>query len=680
MPMPAGLYGPLNSTKREVRLLKVLPDQHDGKVHASLTKTTLADAPSYAALSYVWGDPKVTEDIVIDGHVLPVTTNLATALRHVRSLGQSIFPSRDSDEFLLWADAVCVNQADVVERNSQVLLMAELFSCAEVVLAWLGGNDPLCHLAFDFYNLFASEVAPLTLEEIGSMDWIKKYPLLREDTWERGDRGVFPGNQYWSAAINLLELEYWTRVWIYQETALAKRLMLCTKTRVLDYAALENSSKVLRYLGQSIRQNQIICPDHLRGTSIWYCLAMDWSCWHLISQISLGRRYGAEMYGLEQTPGPWEDSWALSLLGRKFRATDPKDHIYGLVSLSKIKMTPDYSTTKSVAAVYCEYVAGFLEVAYAKAERGDVLHPLFFLFWCGTGIYQNTLELPSWTPNFPQISAQKSEVRYIEGTAADQGVFPADKSGATVLGSVLNVTGVAVDSVARVQIALSQGSWCDGSLLSYLEDLVARKQDLTSTHLPLRTALCVLRRVPASKAMSEHDIRYAFHLLEKLIAPHPEERDSHFVALGLVPPSPGGDGTAFDQSFLGAFAPEYSGPTMPWQNIVLGEGASLNREDYNRQQSRQNMVADMVKLDKEACWRFIETSRGHLGLGPIGSRPGDLVYVLSGLHYPVILRRQRHDSTAYTHVGASFIDGLMEGEAAELVKTGQAVIEDTALV
>lgn len=40
-----------------------------------------------------------------------------------------------------WADAICINQQDIYERNSQVLLMRHIYEGAEQVLIWLG-KDP----------------------------------------------------------------------------------------------------------------------------------------------------------------------------------------------------------------------------------------------------------------------------------------------------------------------------------------------------------------------------------------------------------------------------------------------------------------------------------------------------------------------------------------------------------
>ncbi|KAH6711201.1 hypothetical protein BKA61DRAFT_488615, partial [Leptodontidium sp. MPI-SDFR-AT-0119] len=56
--------------------------------------------PKYEALSYAWGNEDANESIIIDGKSLAIRSNLAAALRQ-----------------RIWIDAICINQADVDERN-----------------------------------------------------------------------------------------------------------------------------------------------------------------------------------------------------------------------------------------------------------------------------------------------------------------------------------------------------------------------------------------------------------------------------------------------------------------------------------------------------------------------------------------------------------------------------------
>ena len=101
------LYEQLPLKDSETRVLRLLVHPHSSNetvMSCSLEIMTLDPEPSkvYTALSYVWGDACLTEDIIVNGVSLPVTSNLASALKQIR---------RTFREVLLWADAICTRLA-----------------------------------------------------------------------------------------------------------------------------------------------------------------------------------------------------------------------------------------------------------------------------------------------------------------------------------------------------------------------------------------------------------------------------------------------------------------------------------------------------------------------------------------------------------------------------------------
>lgn len=79
-------YNILDKEKSEIRLLEISPATNEKAiVEIRLIQRSLDKAPKYAALSYVWGDPSATENILMDGKLTAITKSLASALRQLRS-------------------------------------------------------------------------------------------------------------------------------------------------------------------------------------------------------------------------------------------------------------------------------------------------------------------------------------------------------------------------------------------------------------------------------------------------------------------------------------------------------------------------------------------------------------------------------------------------------------------
>jgi hypothetical protein len=202
--------------ERSVRLLQILPGNGDKDLQCRLVQVSLDEMPPYLALSYVWGKSTDREPITCNGHILQITVSLAQALRrlqpsaklsnietHIAGLqslnGEAVENNEEvqgEDEELLqkalalslqeedekeghdvseepcnrpmpetgskmvWADAICINQEDVIERNHQVQLMKEIYTKASKVVVWLGpdgeGHAKKAVAAIEFVTTYLS--------------------------------------------------------------------------------------------------------------------------------------------------------------------------------------------------------------------------------------------------------------------------------------------------------------------------------------------------------------------------------------------------------------------------------------------------------------------------------------------------------------------------------------------
>jgi Heterokaryon incompatibility protein (HET) len=143
MTAPALLNQPLDSTRNEIRTIRLLPSTESSLVECMTDTVSLDDQPDYIALSYAWEDPSLTTPIVLNGVQVEVTTSLEAALRRIRS-------SRHvNDHVELWIDSICIDQCNTSEQSHQVQLMGKVFGQARMVHLWLGQEGKDSDLAID---------------------------------------------------------------------------------------------------------------------------------------------------------------------------------------------------------------------------------------------------------------------------------------------------------------------------------------------------------------------------------------------------------------------------------------------------------------------------------------------------------------------------------------------------
>ncbi|PVH81062.1 hypothetical protein DL98DRAFT_417417, partial [Cadophora sp. DSE1049] len=130
-------YSPLSEPDAfRILHLQPSPDRsapvHCTLEHSNLSKYDFDILDPYTALSYVWGDASDQRIIRVDGEPFAVTKNLHDALKCLR----------DNKKILsIWADAICIDQLDVLERNIQVTQMGRIYSCATHTIIFLDSSS-----------------------------------------------------------------------------------------------------------------------------------------------------------------------------------------------------------------------------------------------------------------------------------------------------------------------------------------------------------------------------------------------------------------------------------------------------------------------------------------------------------------------------------------------------------
>ena len=115
------MYSPLNESKKEIRLVNVLPSSTGcDDIFCTLSKICLSndrgDPTRYVAVSYVWGDPKATETIFVNGTAFQATKALVSFLRHYSHIPAELH------RLPLWIDefasTLCVEDFDPLAEQT----------------------------------------------------------------------------------------------------------------------------------------------------------------------------------------------------------------------------------------------------------------------------------------------------------------------------------------------------------------------------------------------------------------------------------------------------------------------------------------------------------------------------------------------------------------------------------
>ncbi|RSL65835.1 hypothetical protein CEP54_004072 [Fusarium duplospermum] len=455
------LYASLQMRGRQIRLLEITSTNPE--IVCKLEVVSLDDEPAYSALSYVWGDPAITKSVLVNGRRVHVTTNLASALEHApKHLQDAAVGPR------LWADAICINQHDPNEKNHQVPFMKNIYSQAEVVICWLGPPDDQVHRGFDWVDVIARECSfeddddklqnafdNLSLrkdsedKDLGSARSLKKpqhtdmgvneatttdssggsnalasYPKSLQGYDERQGlipkpnlawvseypsfyEGIGEGTSGIQDLIGTLLLPYWTRVWIFQELALARNPIFACGARSISLASLDRFARWTQWLPDdpTIVRPQVMELMQWEGLK-YVCRGIYRQ---LRARLEARRAVGHPISSCLKAPGTFIPEEAHWLAARNLVASNPKDYFYGFLSLSCLELVPDYNANTSVGMVCRDFMVEYVR-ACRRGSLRDSLGELELLVYAGVGNgWHEYPETPSWAPNLPGYRREGGE-------------------------------------------------------------------------------------------------------------------------------------------------------------------------------------------------------------------------------------------------------------------------------
>lgn len=579
----------------------------------------------FEAVSYCWESNTRDRDIHVDGFVVKVTHNLEALLRQLQNLPEA----RSGMGF--WIDGVCINQDDVSEKNHQVGLMKRIYSQALSTIVWLGPEDATSDRA---------------------MEALERGPNSGAD---------------WQAVLTLWARNYFTRIWIIQELALNRNLsMFLCGTKAISR---ERFTKVCHSVPNRTGHIATTIQDHL-GNSYRDPIDQDY-IWTLATKVG----------HLLEVPASGALYVTLLDLAHKSKATDPRDKVYGLLGLlpedmvSQIRL--DYAKSKEEV---------FVEFARQMLDRCTHLDEV--LSWCT--FVQDPSSLPSWVPDWI-AKFERNHMQWFRSHRAG-GETPSSWTLAEAE-STLRCKGIRIDIVSGTTIPVSSSlpyrvaaTECMsrannfpagfGRYKNWLELCATVDRTLIHDHQLMRKRngkLTELHWIDWRRTLRYTDGK---HILES--NPHAAGHWRKFERFRQT--------NALFSIFGYSLRDFFASPNEP---LVESISQLFPQDDHSVKETitpqGNNQIrysGDMPDLISVAAIglharTMITTTTGFLGLAPEEVKIGDVVAILFGCAYPVILRPY---VKGFKYVGECYVDGLMDGEAVQAANRGEYEVEDVLIL
>ncbi|KAJ0297686.1 hypothetical protein COL5a_004837 [Colletotrichum fioriniae] len=524
-------------------------------------------------------------------------------LKVTRNLSIALQNLRHKDrELVIWTDAICINQMDIEERQVQVTLMGAIYSKAACVQIWLGESDHDTEAGMDLANSCSG---------------------IRADTAAVAKRICADGRGSAGLA-ELLERPYWSRIWMFQE------ILLSGKAQV-QCGQFSTSFGNLKYL-DLVTSKASLWKDR-KNPPPWTIRLRK--AFFNTAQFTISPK---ALNNLEH----------ILVLTRPLQATEARDKLFALMGTCDMApyLSVDYS--KSLRDIYVEFARHYAQKTGSLA--------LFLLAGSQNPEDQTDIGLPSWTPDFRSstgvdiytgygientgtFNATKGK-RYIETyskehiTGDTDGVFIAK---GYLLNTIKTTVPVLKDAQTPKQLlSMLQFGQLDGhpggsgkpQIESLFESLIYDTNGFTEEDSEARSA-----------TKQHHRLNYMLGLM----------RDLETYMGNELPRKQDGN-VDFNALFRSK-----RGSDLPYVTFY----ESIKRTDASQLDVHYKSFMKEFLLKAGRASSMFVSNDSKLGRCSVVARSGDVIALLFGCPFPVILRRQE---LGFEFVGACYISGMMYGE------------------
>ena len=397
---------------RSIRLIRILPSTSPRSLlEVEIRDFSLDEEIHFDALSYTWGPSTLAEakaeaaqqftvvprcyPVLANGRLLLITRSLRTVLLTLRTL--QVTMTREvlqrhpggAVEYL-WADGICIDQSSIGDKNTQIPLMAEIYTRARATFAWLGDED-------EHSNAASATHSKLYKYALESVRRFKKRNELDQECFPTFESFGLSSMDWYNWAMFFTRAWFW-RTWIVQEIALS------------------GEDKIITMYGSSLTPMKIFRE---------ICMFIEGAKWGPMIAVKvmgyLQTHFVGEAYKEHNKPLEWLHGthplwtmypvWEMLKEGNKpsfyfcsrvifegTKCSDPRDKIFGKMAIAADldpvddSFRADYSLTKQV--VYTQATSTIV----IKNGNLDLLSLVAHHARAET--QKESQQLPSWCPDY----------------------------------------------------------------------------------------------------------------------------------------------------------------------------------------------------------------------------------------------------------------------------------------
>jgi hypothetical protein len=638
-------YTPLANPSRFIRLLFVEQANFGGDIlKCRLEIVPVEDLREYVALSYVWGEPIFDTAMICNDQRFNIPPSLSAALRQYRITRRCV------EDTPIWADAVCINQADKTEVTGQISLMNWIYSQASEVFAYLGeapaGWTPTYELIYVLAHAYDHILQPGITKDLLSGSDDPQHNVQRNTEKEFRQAYSLPGRDAlaWERFVQFSSRPWFVRTWIIQEVALARSVNLFYGRYPIPWKTFSTAYQFYTMLNMQFGQPHVTQQDPLGA---WNSLGVG----RLRNLCEVARspveNWDTLIYFLTQTVA-------------EFVASNPRDKVIGILGLLGEGLTWHRTAVLAHPDNTVDQVYHYTAVHLVDLGAAHVM-----LRFAGLSRQKETKQIPSWAPdwsaqttdfgtpatirrfdnNFCAASHLKSQI-YLEGRreAGNQ------HSLSLPLPTKFIVSGAVIDTIRFV----SRSNSSNKSFFSSTSSATSKsdgehKSEPTSNNPEYSHSYTTFKNWYSSA-------RSCLEQAWNSIASMPYDDVEEAFARTLI----------FNNL---RDAKRHSGFFTPVHDVVKSHHeliATLKADQNFYFHLEKYSAMETYFMQALACYQtrsFVVTTKGYMAMVPETSVEGDTVALFCGSPTLVILRDVTEGERIEARlVGEAYVHGLMEGQ------------------